>query len=86
MLKNISKITLTNYWRNIDKKIFFSFLVLFFIATLEISIPLHFMPFFIKKKVSLPFPQAISKRSEFFFMYLRQNFAKLLSLENEKLL
>ena len=32
MLKNISKITLTNYWRNIDKKIFFSFLVLFFLG------------------------------------------------------
>ena len=32
MLKNISKITLTNYWRNIDKKIFFSFLILFFLG------------------------------------------------------
>ena len=29
MLENIYKLKLTNYWRNIDKKIFFSFIVLF---------------------------------------------------------
>jgi len=29
MLENIYKFKLTNYWRNIDKKIFFSFIVLF---------------------------------------------------------
>ena len=29
MLENIYKLKLTNYWRNIDNKIFFSFIVLF---------------------------------------------------------
>ena len=29
MLENIYKLKLTNYWRNIDKKIFFCFIVLF---------------------------------------------------------
>ena len=29
MLENIYKLKLTNYWRNIDKKIFFSFIILF---------------------------------------------------------
>ena len=32
MLENIYKFKLTNYWRNIDKKIFFSFIVLFSIG------------------------------------------------------
>ena len=29
MLENTYKLGLTNYWRNIDKKIFFSFIILF---------------------------------------------------------
>ncbi len=32
MLENTYKLKLTNYWRNIDKKIFFSFIVLFFLG------------------------------------------------------
>ena len=32
MLENIYKLKLINYWRNIDKKIFFSFIVLFFLG------------------------------------------------------
>tara|TARA_A100001015_G_C15040410_1_gene739221 strand:- start:2405 stop:3532 length:1128 start_codon:yes stop_codon:yes gene_type:complete len=32
MLENSYKFLLTNYWRNIDKKIFFSFLILFFLG------------------------------------------------------
>ena len=32
MLENIYKFKLANYWRNIDKKIFFSFIVLFFLG------------------------------------------------------
>ena len=32
MLKNIFKTQFTNYWRNIDKKIFLSFLILFFLG------------------------------------------------------
>ncbi len=32
MLENTYKIIFTNYWRNIDKKIFFSFLILFFLG------------------------------------------------------
>ncbi len=32
MLKNLFKFDLNNYWRNIDKNIFFSFLILFFLG------------------------------------------------------
>ena len=32
MQENIFKIKLINYWRNIDKKIFFCFLILFFLG------------------------------------------------------
>ena len=32
MLKNLSEFKLKNYWRNIDKNIFFGFLILFFLG------------------------------------------------------
>ena len=32
MLKNLFKFDLNNYWRNIDKNIFFGFLILFFLG------------------------------------------------------
>ena len=32
MQENIYKIKIANYWRNIDKKIFFSFIILFFLG------------------------------------------------------
>ena len=32
MQENISKLKFKNYWRNIDKKIFFCFIVLFFLG------------------------------------------------------
>ena len=32
MQENIYKFKIVNYWRNIDKKIFFSFIILFFLG------------------------------------------------------
>ena len=32
MQENTYKIKITNYWRNIEKKIFFSFIILFFLG------------------------------------------------------
>ena len=32
MQENLSKLRLINYWRNIDKKIFFAFIILFFLG------------------------------------------------------